>query len=200
MSVDKRTIAVYRDRAAEYVSRFGDEDAPSASLQRFAGALPPGGRILDLGCGPGTSAVHFAAQGFEVEAIDATQEMVDIARQRGVAARLGTFDDLDADTEYDGVWANFSLLHAPRADLPRHFAAIARALKPGGALHVGMKLGDGAARDRLDRLYTYVTRDELAGLLTNAGFVLVAEKTFEEAGLAGPVEPGIVMLARRSDA
>ncbi|MDJ0821480.1 MAG: class I SAM-dependent methyltransferase [Paracoccaceae bacterium] len=200
MSVDPRTIAVYRSHAADYVSRFGDEDGPSESLQRFAACLPAGGQVLDLGCGPGTSAVHFLALGFDVDAIDATQEMVDIAVQRGVPARLGTFDDLDAVALYDGVWANFSLLHAPRADLPGHLAAIARALKPAGAFHIGMKLGDGAARDRLDRLYTYVTRDELAGLLAKAGFELLSEKTFEEAGLAGPVEPGIVMLARRADA
>ena len=45
-----------------------------------------------------------------------------------------------------------------------------------------------------------MTRDELAGLLAAAGFVVVAEKTFEEAGLAGPVEPGIVMLTCRADA
>ncbi|KPP90583.1 MAG: Methylase involved in ubiquinone/menaquinone biosynthesis [Rhodobacteraceae bacterium HLUCCA08] len=196
MSADPRTIAAYDARAQDYAERFGTEDAPGASLRRFADALPPGGHVLDLGCGPGTSAARLMAMGFALDALDASAEMVRLARARSVPARQAGFDDLDASAAYDGVWANFSLLHAPRADLPGHLAAIARALKSGGLLHIGMKLGTGQARDRLDRRYTYVARDELAELLVRAGFTLLCEHHFEEAGLAGTIDPGIVILAR----
>ena len=90
----------------------------------------------------------------------------------------------------------FSLLHAPRADLPRHLAAIRAALLPGGIAHVAMKLGTGEGRDRLGRFYTYLGRDELAELLTAAGLALLGERQGEEIGLAGQMEPYIVMDAR----
>lgn len=200
MSADPRTVAAYTAAAREYAARFDKEDAPSESKRRFLACLPEGGHILDLGCGPGLSSVQFLAAGYTIDAIDATPAMVKIAQNAGVPARCATFDDLDAVAVCDGVWANFSLLHAERAALPAHLDAIARALKPGGAFHIGMKLGDGMARDRLDRRYTYVTRDELAALVTAAGFELIAETEFEEIGLAGTRERGIVMLTRLPDA
>ncbi len=196
MTTDPRTIAAYEARAADYAARFAGGDAPSESLQRFADALPPGGRILDLGCGPGTSSLRFIQMGFAVDALDATPAMVGLARSRGVPARLGTFDDLDAVAAHDGVWANFSLLHAPRAALPRHLAAIARALRPGGLLHLGMKTGSGEARDRLDRFYTFVTVPEITALLTGAGFTILATDEGEEIGLAGTSDPFVILRAR----
>ena len=195
MSTDPRTIAAYSANAADYATRFGDE-APGTAHHRFADLLPRGGHILDYGCGPGRSAAIFQLEGFSIDAFDATPDMVELAQSRGVPARLATFDDLDATDLYDGIWANFALLHAPRDALPRHIGAIAQALRPRGILHIGMKLGTGEHRDRLDRLYTFVSRDELADLLADAGFSLLHERIFEEAGLAGTVDPGIVVLAR----
>ncbi|MEO1275954.1 MAG: class I SAM-dependent methyltransferase, partial [Pseudomonadota bacterium] len=161
MSFDPETIRVYDGAAETYRARFGEREA-SANLLAFAALLPAGGAVLDLGCGPGTSALHLQAQDFVVEGMDASSEMVAIARSAGISARQGAFEALDAVEAYDGVWANFSLLHAPRADLPDHFAAIRRALRPEGIFHIGMKIGTGHARDRLGRLYTYVGVEELS--------------------------------------
>ncbi len=71
---------------------------------------------------------------------------------------------------YDGIWANFSLLHAPRADMPRHFAAIHRALKPGGLFQIALKTGTGEKRDPIGRYYSYYSEAELLHLLHDAGF------------------------------
>jgi predicted methyltransferase len=112
-----------------------------------------------------------------------------------IGARLATFDDVEAVAQYDGVWANFSLLHAPRADLPRHLAALHRALKPGGLLHLGMKTGTGEARDGLDRLYSYYSVAELHGKLANAGFTVTATSEGHERGLAGTDDPFVIIEA-----
>ena len=86
---------------------------------------------------------------------------------------------------YDGVWANFSLLHAAREDFPRHLAAIQKALKPGGAFHIALKAGTGAERDRIGRHYTYYTEDELTGLLKAAGFTVGSYRRGRDKGLSG---------------
>jgi len=196
VSVDSITIATYNARAEDYATLFDSGAKPGGSLLRFMDALPAGGRVLDLGCGPAMSARHMIDAGFDVDAVDASPEMVRVAKAtNGVTARLATFDDLDALAAYDGVWANFSLLHAPRDRLPAHLDAIARALRPRGAFHIGMKTGTGNKRDQIDRLYTFVTKDELTGLLSDAGFAPKTVRTGSDVGLAGTKDEMITILS-----
>lgn len=193
---DARTLAVYEARAADYAARF--RGAADADLQAFAAALPPGGRVLDLGCGPGGSAALMAEAGLAVEAWDASPAMVRLARGRGLEARVARFEELEAEGLYDGVWANFSLLHAPRAALPGHLAAVARALRPGGRLHLGMKTGTGERRDALGRFYCYWGTAELRGLIEAAGLRPLACREGASEGLAGGREPHAIWTAERA--
>lgn len=193
---DKETLAVYAERAAEYRSKFSPDK--NTHLEAFIAKLDPGAHVLDLGCGPGTWSGMMAKAGLRVTAIDPVPEMVEIAAEAaGVTARVGGFDDVTQDAEFDAVWANFSLLHAERQDLPRYLAAIATSLVPGGLFHIGMKTGEGMARDPIGRRYTYVTQTELEGLLTKAGLTPTEHWTGEDLGLAGTVDPWVQIHATK---
>ncbi|KZY47931.1 SAM-dependent methyltransferase [Roseovarius sp. HI0049] len=195
MSADKQTLDVYAARLDDYV-RTMDAQSDDPQLTAFIAALPSGAHALDLGCGPGWAAAQMAAAGLTVTATDASPEMVDHAnRTAGVTARVASFDDITEDNAYDGIWAHFSLLHAPRDAMPRHLAALRRALKPGGLFHIGMKTGEGAHRDALGRHYTYYTADELHALLTDAGFTPFSSHTGTDKGLAGTMDPWITIAA-----
>ena len=198
MSVDKKTLTVYNENASDYAAKVDHNSKAGSHLVKFIAAIPTGGRVLDLGCGPGGSAHLMMQVGLDVDAIDASPEMVRFAKHKGVNARVATFDDMNAANDYDGVWANFSLLHAPREKLAGHFTAIARALRVGGHLHVGMKAGTGNKRDRLERLYTFVEKAELVYFLQNAGFDVMTTKMGSDVGLAGTNDPWIIILARKS--
>lgn len=193
MSGDDETMAVYAAEAGRYADLTGER---SPELDVFLGLVTPGGRILDLGCGPGHDAAVMAGRGFEVDAMDASAEMVAEAQARhGLAARVAGFDDVDAEASYDGVWASFSLLHAPKADMPGHLRRLHSALRPGGRIMVGLKTGEGERRDRLGRFYAYYTRDELVGLMEDAGFGVTSEFVGADAGLDGAVAPWIMVQA-----
>ena len=194
MSADRETIGVYDRHAGDYARRFADE--PNPQLEAFIAALPEGAAVLDLGCGPGHAAGRMAEVGFQVDATDASKAMVDAARARGVAARLARFSDPLDPNAYDGVWANFSLLHAPRHEMPGHLAGLHRALKPGGLLSLGLKTGTGEGRDGFGRFYTYYEEAELDRLLSTAGFRIGTRVTGRSTGLAGTKDPWIVVTAR----
>jgi SAM-dependent methyltransferase len=193
---DPETLAAYAREADTYERTVDPYNTRDPRLRNFIAACPPGGRVLDLGCGPGAAAREMAKAGLAADAMDAAPEFVTkAAKHPGVKAWQATFDEIKADSIYDGIWANFSLLHARRADFPRHLAALRHALKPGGVFYIGMKLGTGEQRDRLGRFYTYYTQDELERLLQDAGFTVTGVHLGEGKGLEGTVQPWISVAA-----
>lgn len=193
---DDETLKVYADKAQDYAEMTDQTAAVDPSLRAFIDAIPPKGRVLDLGCGPGDSAAVMAVTGLAVEAFDPVAEMVALANAHdGVEARQAGFTDISGTDVYDGIWANFSLLHAPRAEMPKHLARIAQALKPGGRFHIAVKTGTGSRRDSLGRFYAYYTDAELTGLLTAAGLTVTDRRTGSEKGLDGVEAPWISLAA-----
>ena len=196
---DAETIATYNAQGEKYASLVSKSE-PDADLRHFLDTVTPGGDVLDLGCGPGNSAAMMRDAGLQVTATDASEEMVRIARDtHKIDAQIATFDDLSGTDLYDGVWANFSLLHALKLDMPRHLCAIHTALRAGGLFHIGMKTGTDAARDRLGRMYAYYTPPELRGLLEQAGFTIETEREGRDKALSGEVSPFVILTARKAN-
>ena len=101
---DKKTLSVYAEKADEYAALPNGDVDPL--LAAFIADIPPGGRVLDLGCGPGASAAAMARSGLEAHAWDPVPEMVEMAAaQKSVIARQAGFDDLTETDSFDGVWA-----------------------------------------------------------------------------------------------
>ncbi|WP_204113178.1 class I SAM-dependent DNA methyltransferase [Shimia biformata] len=168
----------------------------NAALRDFAEQLPAGGHILDLGCGPGLDSALLVKAGFVVTAMDASAVMLRQAGMNpGVQTRLATFSDLDDVDVFDGIWAHFSLLHAPKTDLPAHLAAIHLALKPGGSLGLALKIGTGEARDKLGCFFAYYQEDELLALLESNGFTVINIARGSSVGMAGTNDPFLMVTA-----
>src|SRR6266478_3974601 len=95
-----------------------------------------GDALLDLGCGTGEDALHFMRLGMSVRAIDASAEMVSIARGRGVHASVLDIEQLNrVQGCFDGVVSNFGALNCV-ANLHAIRPALARLIRPGGHLAV----------------------------------------------------------------
>jgi SAM-dependent methyltransferase len=91
-------------------------------------------RVLEVGCGPGELAARVQAElGAGVVGIDISPRMVELARARGVDARLGDAQELAfGDGEFNCAIAAWMLYHVP--DVPRALAELGRVLEPGGRL------------------------------------------------------------------
>jgi len=193
---DARTLQVYADRAQDYAEGFAFQAGDHVKL--FETTLPRQATILDLGCGPGKAAAYFADHGHLAHAWDPVQEMVVLAAQHpGVTARQAGFEDLATAPALDGLWASFSLLHAPRATFPRYLAAATERVKPGGLVFLGMKTGEGEGPDSIGRHYAYYSVSELDAALRSCEVEPYWHRTGEEVGLSGEVAPYVLILGRK---
>lgn len=104
-------------------------------------SLPPGSRVLDVGCGIGGSARILARDyGFEVLAISISPAQIHRARALtppGLSCRFAVMDALALDLEQDSVDAVWSVEASPHMpDKQRYADELLRVLKPGGLLAV----------------------------------------------------------------
>jgi SAM-dependent methyltransferase len=132
-------------------------------------ALPPGARLLDIGCGTGDDARVFLDRGFRVTAIDASPAMVRHCRRRGIPARRGNFQSLAFVRTFDAVWAAASLLHVPRAEMSAVLRRLGRALRPEGLIYVSLWHGRSERVTPDGRFVAGYSRTGFARLLRAAG-------------------------------
>ena len=132
----------YEHHADLFLSTTKDIDM-GMQYQMFLPYLKPGARILDAGCGSGRDSLAFLTLGFVVEAFDLSPSMVEAAKAlTGLEVRCLSFQQMDYDREFDGIWACASLLHVPRTELLSVFDLLNRALKDEGILYCSFKHRD----------------------------------------------------------
>jgi ubiquinone/menaquinone biosynthesis C-methylase UbiE len=119
---------------------FGRDRAMRETLIELA-APTPGEKVLDVGCGTGTLATAIKARvgGGDVHGIDASPEMIDVARKKATKARsevdfqVAVVEALPfPDASFDLVTSSLMLHHLPDDLKAKGLLEIRRVLKPGG--------------------------------------------------------------------
>ncbi|MBB3308946.1 SAM-dependent methyltransferase [Rhizobium sp. BK196] len=163
------TTSFYDNNAETYATR--DRKPPTTRLDAFLAALPKQARILELGCGGGQDCAYMLARGFDVLPTDGSAELARQAEKLiGSPVKVMRFEELAAREEFDGVWAEASLLHVPRADLPSILTLIRNALKENGVFHASFKAGSAEGHDGFGRYYNYPSKEWLRELLVAGGW------------------------------
>ncbi|MFE6165740.1 class I SAM-dependent methyltransferase [Streptomyces sp. NPDC056486] len=186
-----------------YDDAFPHKDGQLAAGQRLVDVLPPGSRILDVGCGTGLpTARQLTDAGHGVLGIDLSSGMLDLAR-KNVPADNAEFRLLDVAAlraegpagvgQFDGITAFFALLMLPRDEIPYALRLLHGLLRPGGLLALSMVEADlDDARipflGHAIRVSGYL-RDELRQVVRDAGFDIIDEETYSYAPASTGVPP-----------
>lgn len=158
------TINFYQTNARQFFDSTVNVDM-SSLYAAFTEQLAPNARVLDAGCGSGRDTKAFSEMGYQVEAFDASSEMVALAsRYAAVPVRQLFFHELTDTERYHGIWCCASLLHLPASQLPDAMQKLARALMPGGVWYVSFKYGDGE-REKDGRHFTDLNEQALSSLI-----------------------------------
>ena len=190
MSKDETVRAYDLDAGAYAANGPVVPDAVRADIEAIAELLGTGARVLEIGSGGGRDARLMEWFGLRVRRTDITAGFVDLLRAQGVACDLidPLVDDVSSpDGPYDAVWANASLLHVQRDDLPTVLARLAEVTRTGGVLRVSLKEGDGDGWSThgsitRPRHFTYWRADEVSSVVAAAGWSGVVVRS----GVAGP--------------
>ncbi len=95
--------------------------------------------VLDLGCGLGRHAIYFAENGFDVTAVDLSEDAVELvkekAKEEGVHITCEVADMINlpfADNTFDRVFSYHVISHQDTKGVQKVIDEISRVLKPGG--------------------------------------------------------------------
>jgi len=174
VTVDPATKAVYDANAAEWAASRATGRRGAVVDRLFARASEPGGRFLDVGCGPGLHLVDLPAGAV---GLDASIEMLRVAGT-SVEAPLVVGDAAAlpfAPGSFDGALASRVHIHLPRHAAPVAFADLHRVLRVDAAVELTMYEGDqeltaSSDTDFPGRRYALWRRELLVDVIEGAGF------------------------------
>jgi len=143
--VERKTISHYEENAETFHLGTKDHDV-SQNINAFLNALPKDRAldILELGCGPGRDLCVFKSKGHIATGLDGCEQFCKMALENSGCNVLNQqFLKLDLNEKsYDGIFANASLFHVPRIELPRILGELHSALRKNGILFSSNPRGD----------------------------------------------------------
>ena len=142
------------------------EDAQRAKAEHIAAklCLEPGQRVLDIGSGWGSLALHLAQHyGVEVTGLTLSRRQLEAAqrtaRERGLAERVRFLlqDYREHHGQYDRIVSVGMFEHVGRPFYARYFGQVAASLRPGGValLHTICRLGPPGTTNAWVRKYIF---------------------------------------------
>ncbi|HQY47754.1 MAG TPA: class I SAM-dependent methyltransferase [Usitatibacteraceae bacterium] len=198
-AISAGTLAHYEHRAAGFREGTRDHDVSQnieALLRHIEGAPPF--TILDFGCGPGRDLVAFTARGHVAIGLDGAASFVAMARaESGCEVWHQDFLALDLPAgRFDGIFANASLFHVPRSEVPRVLGELRAALKPRGVLFCSNPRGANEEGWSNGRYGAWHDLDGWRALATAAGFTEL-EHYYRPPGLPREQQPWLATVWRR---
>jgi ubiquinone/menaquinone biosynthesis C-methylase UbiE len=199
------------DKTAERYAKnpVSDEATYQKKLAETQSFFTPNMRVLEFGCGTGTTAIHHAPHVQHIDAIDISENMLEIGRGKAREAGVenitftrGTLTEFNAETGGLDAVLGLNVIHL-LPDRQAVIAEVVRILKPGG-IFVSSTVCLGNSYLRFIKLVVplgkllglmpdvfVLTEAELAVEFTNAGFVIERQWHHGKNGIA------VFMVARK---
>ncbi|MEO7494588.1 MAG: class I SAM-dependent methyltransferase [Massilia sp.] len=171
----------HADRLVEQYESLSFRDVHEALID----LLPaPGATVLDIGAGSGRDAAWFAANGYDVVAVEPSDAMLAHARERHASSRIHWISDSLPDLakvrrlglSFDLILLSAVWMHIPQAARQRSLRKLATLLAPKGRIAISLRLG---APDAEREMYE-VSLPELAGLARQFGLRIVHTRDSQE--------------------
>lgn len=173
--MNHKTLAYYNINANDFVA-----DTVNASIEeiqdKFINLIPQHAHILDFGCGSGRDTKKFLDKGYQVDAIDGSDELCRLASAyTGINVQKMLFQELDIVNKYDAIWACSSILHLSKVELINVLEKMSIALTTNGIIYTSFKYGEFEG-ERNGRYFIDMTETTFAELIKNTPALVIEEQ------------------------
>lgn len=204
----QHTASIYNRHVKEYMNRFMDLGLYKDTFEFLLETLPPGGNVLEMGCGPGNVAKHMLGKRPDLHylGIDLAPEMIKAAREENPGAEFQLLDIRNADRiegRFDAVIAAFCIPYLSAGDLPGVFSTMKKFAAEKGMIYLSFMEGprerSGLEKTSFtgnDELYiSYYPASEIALLLKEDGFEIKRFYSQDYPEADGSVTRDIIYIA-----
>jgi len=155
--------------------------------------------VLDFGCGPGRDLATFKSLGHHPIGLEGSVRFCEMARAfSGCEVWNQDFLQLDLPPlSLDGVFANATIFHVPKQELPRVLVELNAALKPRGVFFSSNPRGDNVEGWNGPRYSSYHDLKTWRQLMTDAGFSEI-DHYYRPKGLPRAQQPWLASTWRKN--
>lgn len=174
--MDLQTISVY-DKSAEQIAAQHKMLVPALIYQLVNKFFIKGGVCADVGCGIGRDSAWLSKQGYSVISIDASEGMLQQARQLNPNAYF-IQDSLpllkkQADSSFTNVLCSAVIMHLTANQIAYAVTNLVRITAEDGVLIISFRGTKSKDHRENGKLYSIIEVDKLVALFTQAGAKLL---------------------------
>lgn len=176
----EETRETYNKIASNYEKEYGNDLSDAPYIDSFLSQVE-GNYILDMGCGPGTLSKYIANKGYNVDAIDYSEEMLKIAREKINNVNFIQMDmrNVEMNKKYNGIMLAYSLFHISKDEVKNVLPKYYDLLEDNGVMLIILQEGSGEdyvsenLGTGLKKFINYYSFEEIEKVLNDNNFEII---------------------------
>lgn len=171
---------VYDEIADLYDEVLWNDMPYNDEIDKFVSLLN-GRDVLDIGCAMGSFTKYVSDKGYNVDGIDISPKLIEIAKRKVPSANFQVMDmlDLKIDKLYDGIMFINSTIHVEKKDMLDMFKNVSKLLKEDGTLFIILLEGEGEMyveeplKPSIKEFVNFYTKNEIETLFRKSHFSII---------------------------
>lgn len=173
-------IDTYNKIANEYNKEYGNDYSDTPYIDMFLNSLN-GKDVLDIGSGLGNLTNYIYEKGFNVTAIDLSDEMIKLAKKNYSNIEFIKMDmkNINLNKQFDGISLLYSLFHLTKEEVKEVLPKYHKILKNNGKMLIILQDGQGEQvvntplNKELLMFVNYYSLEEITNILNKNNFKII---------------------------